>query len=208
MQGGCGLGGRSFERDAVSGHFAFPYNVENADFTVTKHYRNSKKNRVVGTMFPLGDCNTGIDMVAGQPFRMKMVLWAPGKFGEDLGVPVVPSATPGKFQTGCRTEKRNGIDWQVCNTAGKWEDKPAYYRTGKVTYHEQREEVWTTRLGKAGFILRITASYRDPIFQYPLWYAERQANLLEVIDTITVEPLPYPLVVPQQELISSQKKGE
>ena len=204
MQGGCGLGNRNFVREAQPNTAAYPYYTANKSGTITRSAdQDPKYDRYQKPIYPLGDCKTGIDMSAGQPVRAKLQLWAPSKFGDDLTIPVIASAT-GKFKTGCRVEKRNNLTWQVCSTALRlkvWDKSDRMY-----VEQERQKEVWIARLGKAGFFLQLTVTYRDPIFHYPGWYAERQANISEVIDTITLETLPYPPVVPRQQPSEKEKE--
>ncbi|MGH8355401.1 MAG: hypothetical protein ACRERY_18040, partial [Pseudomonas sp.] len=134
---------------------------------------------------PQNQCDADyMDRSAGSPFRLGLKIYVPDPespwvFGDAWIEPSKRSL----FDTGCREEQRNGLTWRVC--AGSVEKKG-----GPNGTYESKRERWVTPVSDSGFVLLVWAEYREPLFFWPQWYAERQASLLEMIDSIRVEELP------------------
>lgn len=125
-----------------------------------------------------------IDKYAGVPFSMAASVYAPepnepGIYGEDW----IKPSTKGLFDTGCREEQLNDFTWRVCTGTRE-------RRGGPNGTYEAKRERWVTPLSDSGFALLMWVEYGEFLFQWPQWYAERQAALREVIDSVRIEKLP------------------
>jgi hypothetical protein len=136
---------------------------------------------------PICDAQAFDVMTPSRPFSAAMWIWMPEPEERSslFSRPVTPSPS-GRFDTGCRWEKRSGLDWQICRTAIMQPEKGA---SGK---REDLMERWQASLGNTGFHIQITGHFYDPLFLWPQWYAERHAALLEVIDSVRLEPAAPP----------------
>lgn len=149
---------------------------------------------ITGPLWPPNPfCEAVADRSAGQSFQADLNFWKPDpsdKLITDTTIDhTVKSSPRNQFKTGCRTETRNGLLWDVCLTA-KLEyaevTKPGMERRGGQI------ERWVARLGDSGFIIQIRVHYMEPLYLYPQWYAERQAAVREVVDSVFFEELPPP----------------
>lgn len=133
-----------------------------------------------------------MDLAAGSPFNAWLTLYVPDPTDKPHYHFMVKAPKHSKFETGCREEKRNGLTWSVCLSAGKeWPGGPSGFR-------ESQTERWRAHLGDSGFVMQIDGMYIEPLYLWPQWYAERRAGLLEVIDSVRFENLsmPYDLARP------------
>jgi hypothetical protein len=144
-------------------------------------------------------CETNMDVSAGRLFSASLWIWKP-----DPGDPMVTDTTIdhswvappslNQFKTGCRTEQRNGLTWDVCIGLVNQPIKEVTPQSGGYAVQVGVEEVqlgrWIARLGDSGFTIEVWERYRPPIFQYPRWYVERQAGFQDVIDSIRFESSP------------------
>lgn len=200
MQGACGGGAvLNFE---ISGRRIFARPVRTGDSgeiglsRLSAQYEHEKtpiKNRYPGGPIwpPQSLCDAdGIDLSAGHPFSAALWLYVPDptdkSFNERLGGKAKPKHSD--FKVGCREEQRNGLTWSVCLQAGQ--ERPG----GPNGSRETQIENWEARLGDSGFVIEVTGWYVEPLYLWPQWYAERQAALLEVIDSVRYEKLPPTLL--------------
>lgn len=133
-----------------------------------------------------------MDLAAGSPFNAWLTLYKPDPADKPHYHFMVKAPKHSKFETGCREEKRNGLTWSVCLSAGKeWPGGPSGFR-------ESQTERWRAHLGNSGFVIQIDGMYIEPLYLWPQWYAERRAGLLEVIESVRFENLsmPYDLAQP------------
>jgi hypothetical protein len=154
--------------------------------------RKSDGSLVTEPFFPPNtQCDADyMDQSAGKPFSVGLCVYArdppenqwPWIFGDAW---VKPSKR-GQFRSGCREEQRNGKTWSVCLGAGT--ELPG----GTKGTREVQRERWVARLSDSGFVMIVWGAYEEPLFLFPKWYAERQASLLEVIDSVRVERTELP----------------
>lgn len=129
-----------------------------------------------------------IDLSAGKPFGAALWIYAPEPADKTriANHSWVKPPEHSNFEIGCREEKRNGLIWNVCLSAGqKWPGGPHGFRETQI-------ERWNAYLGDSGFLISIDGTYTEPLYLWPQWYAERRAALLEVIDSVRFEKLPMP----------------
>lgn len=149
---------------------------------------------------PQALCNADhIDLAAGTPFRAALYIYAPEPADKariaDRSWVHAPKHS--KFETGCHAEKRNGLTWNVCLSAGQeWPGGPHGFR-------ETQLERWSAYLGDSGFLISIEGTYTEPLYLWPQWYAERRAALREVIDSVRFENLPVPYDLSQPAPVNS-----
>ncbi|MDR1163490.1 MAG: hypothetical protein LBM17_06630 [Candidatus Accumulibacter sp.] len=141
-------------------------------------------------------CSTdSVDMAAGSPFHAFLYFFAPeaadrARVGNEARL---KRPKHSDFAVGCRREERKGLTWVVCSGAGQ--ERPGGAHGFRETLLERR----TAYLGDSGFLIELIAHYEEPLYLFPIWYAERRAAIDAVIDSIHFETLPYivPHVIPE-----------
>jgi hypothetical protein len=154
--------------------------------------RKSDGSLVTEPFFPPNpQCSSQyMDQSAGSPFKASLWVYAPdppeSQWPWIFGDAWVKPSKRGQFKSGCRDEQRNGLTWSVCLGAGT--ELPG----GTNGTREVQRERWVARLSDSGFVMIVWGAYEEPLFLFPKWYAERQASLLEVIDSVRVERTELP----------------
>lgn len=192
MQGSCNggeranlqlMGGRGFGR---KGPIDPKYEVGITYLSAQKRaerWRRKDGESIISAWPPQPVCAADyVDLSAGRPFSAALWLYVPEPNEKS---PAQKTPKHSKFETGCREEKRNGLTWSVCLTAGQ------EWPGGPHGFLETQLEMWKAHLNDSGFIISIYGWYKEPLYLWPQWYAERQAALLEVIDSVRFENLSY-----------------
>jgi hypothetical protein len=128
-----------------------------------------------------------MDQSAGSPFNVGLWVYAAEPTDATLSQSKTRPSSKGQYKTGCREEVRNEVSWRICSTRAR-ADLPG----GPQGSREVQIENWVARLSDSGFTMIVRASYAEPLFDWPQWYAERQASLLEMIDSVRLERTELP----------------